>query len=322
MIKAERNNPRWSVSTNDLPMQKKHDYMQQVLPDDLGVGYSNFFQLDQGLNYIETRYSPCKDLSLTSQNENNESRLVVTLGLKGCSRFAADKGDEVVFNEGYTTITSFNSSIGERQYKADKELQQLRFSLSKTCLNKYFGEKLTDGLFKNKSVHTLSYQPISPQGLMTVQHLLTSNVPRDTRLIYMHGQALSVLASELSHLFENKAVDKSKYNNKDKEIARSARDILFTEFKNPPSVNELAKRVGANQLKLKKLFHHFFNTTPYGLLLEIRMNTAYQLLESTQCHVSVAADYVGYHHASNFSAAFVKFFGIPPKYVSRKTFTK
>ena len=278
--------------------------------------------MDQGLNYIETKYSPSRDLSLTSQNAFNEPRLVVTLGLKGCSRFAADKGDDVLFNEGDTTITSFNSSIGDRQYKADKELQQLRFSLSKSCLSKYFGEKYSIELFKKKSVHTLSYQPISPQGLMAVQQLLTCNVPRETRLIYMHGQALSVLAYELSHLFENKAVDKSNFNKKEKEIAKSARDILFTEFKNPPSVNELAKRAGTNQLKLKKLFHHFFNTTPYGLLLKIRMNTAYQLLESTQCHVSVAADYVGYQHASNFSAAFMKFYGISPKYVSRKSFKK
>jgi len=96
-------------------------------------------------------------------------------------------------------------------------------------------------------------------------------------------------------------------------IAKLAREILYHEFKNPPSVEKLSKRVGTNQFKLKKLFHHFFNTTPYGLILEIRMNYAYQLLKSTHCKVSVAADLVGYNHASNFSAAFTKYFGISPK---------
>ena len=134
----------------------------------------------------------------------------------------------------------------------------------------------------------------------------------------MHGQAMSILASELSHLYRDKHQDSAGFNQKDKAIAKSARDILFHEFKNPPSVEELSKRVGTNQFKLKKLFHHFFNNTPYGLLLEIRMNNAYQLLESRQCQVSVAADLVGYNHASNFSAAFIKHFGVSPKAISKK----
>ena len=153
---------------------------------------------------------------------------------------------------------------------------------------------------------------------MAVQQLLVNNAPTETKRLYMHGQALSLLASELSHLFKSNKPGSIKYNQNDKEMAKSARDILFAEFKNPPTVSELSKRAGTNQLKLKKLFHHFFNNTPYGLLLEIRMNIAYQLLESSHCHVSVAADFVGYSHASNFSTAFVKFFGVSPKYVSRK----
>ncbi|MCK9397418.1 MAG: AraC family transcriptional regulator [Methylobacter sp.] len=96
-----------------------------------------------------------------------------------------------------------------------------------------------------------------------------------------------------------------------------ARDILFNEFRHPPSVADLAKRVGTNQLKLKQLFHHFLNNTPYGLLLEIRMNHTYQLLKTGQCHVSVAADLVGYQHASNFSAAFARYFGVSPKQIAK-----
>jgi len=48
------------------------------------------------------------------------------------------------------------------------------------------------------------------------------------------------------------------------------------------------------------------------------MHNAYQLLESTHCQVSVAADRVGYNHASNFTAAFIKYFGISPKVVSKQ----
>ncbi len=318
MKQNQQNRRRWSINTADLSMQQHTNYLKQVLPKDAGKGYSHFFKLGQDLNYIETKYRPEQDLSLLSQIDNVESRLVVSLGIKGRSRFVTQKGEDVFFNEGYTTITSFNSSLGERQYEAGEDLLQLRFSLSKEYLSRYFGEKKSLLFFKEQGVHNLSYQPITPQGLLSVQQLLANNTQKETQNIFMHGQALSLLASELSVLFNNGEEKLERYTQLDKEIAKTARDILYAEFKNPPSVEVLSKRAGTNQLKLKKLFHHFFNTTPYGLLLDIRMNIAYQLLESSQCQVSVAADHVGYGHASNFSAAFVKFFGISPKLVSRK----
>lgn len=104
----------------------------------------------------------------------------------------------------------------------------------------------------------------------------------------------------------------------DKRIAEWARDILSTEFKNPPSVEMLSRQVGTNQLKLKKLFHRCFNTTPYGMLLDIRMEKAYQLLAARRYPVNIVAEAVGYQHASNFSSAFIKYFGVSPKQISRE----
>lgn len=73
------------------------------------------------------------------------------------------------------------------------------------------------------------------------------------------------------------------------------------------------KTGGIQSMQIKKVISSFFDNTPYGLLLENRMNNAYLLLESTHCQVSVPADRVVCSHASNFSAAFVKHFGISPK---------
>jgi AraC-like DNA-binding protein len=312
---------RWSMASDDLPsrFQRQHNCLRQSLPENAGIGHSSSFQLDEDLSYIETHYEPTRDLAVLSRMECREPRLVMTLGLKGQSCFAGREGDELIFGEGYTTITAFNSSIGERRYEANKSVLQLRLSLGKKWLDKYLGETKATRLFNKKDVQLLGYRPISPQGLIAAQQLLTCNVASEVRQIFMHGQALSLLASELSLPLQEKHGDAARFNPRDGEIAKSARDILFHEFKNPPSVEELSKRVGANQFKLKKLFHHFFNNTPYGVLLEIRMNTAYRLLESTHCHVNVAADQVGYSHASNFSAAFIKHFGISPKAISKKS---
>ncbi|MFA5921663.1 MAG: AraC family transcriptional regulator [Methylococcaceae bacterium] len=311
---------RWSIRADDLPsqFQQQKNCLHQSLPEAAGVGHSNIFQLDQDLSYIETHYKPSKDLAVLSHIESQEPRMVVTLGLKGQSRFSGTQGDEIFFIEGYAAITVFNSSIGVRHYEANKSITQLRLSLSKNWLDRNFGENKFKQLFNKSGIHQLSYQPISHQGIIAAQQLLACNVSSEVRGLFMQGQAMSLLASELSHLCDEKSENSERFNQKDKDIAKLAQDILFNEFKNPPSVEALSKRVGTNQFKLKKIFHHYFNNTPYGLLLEIRMNNAYRLLESTRCHVSVAADFVGYSHASNFSAAFIRHFGISPKAISKK----
>jgi len=310
---------RWRIKADDLPsqFQQQKDCLHQSLPEYAGVGHSNSFQLDEGLSYIETLYSPSRDLAVLSHIESQEPRMVVTLSLKGRSRFSGNQGEEVVFNEGHTSITAFTSSIGERQYEANQSITQLRFSLSKKWLDRYFVENKFAQFFNKRGIQQLSYKSISHQGLIAAQKLLTGNVSGEARRLFMHGQAMCLLAAELSPLCEEKPARSDRFNQKDREIANVARDILFNEFKSPPSIEALSKRVGTNQFKLKQLFRHFFNHTPYGMLLEIRMNTAYQLLESTHCQVSVAADFVGYSHASNFSSAFIKYFGVLPKAISR-----
>ena len=67
----------------------------------------------------------------------------------------------------------------------------------------------------------------------------------------IHGQAITLLASELAPLFSSNCEPTEKYTQKDKEIAYMVRDILYKEFKTPPSVEQLSKQVGCNQFKLK-----------------------------------------------------------------------
>lgn len=309
---------RWRISTDDLQSQfEPHKAcLYQVLPTEAGGGHSNIFQFDEGLSYIETLYNPSKNLGILSQMDS-EPRMVVTLGLKGHSRFSNKQGNEVVFNEGYTTITTFNSSVGERQYQAGQAVSQLRLSITKKWLESYWGENQSQRFFNTSRLQQISRQPISYQAIIAAQQLLTGKVADDLQRLFMQGLVMSLLASELSQLVDDKQAGIGKFTHKEREMAMQAREVLLSEFKQPPSLEALSKRVGTNQFKLKKLFHHFFNNTPYGLLLEIRMNHAYRLLQSTRCQVGIAADFVGYSHASNFSAAFIKHFGILPKTVAK-----
>ncbi|MFA5984997.1 MAG: AraC family transcriptional regulator [Methylococcaceae bacterium] len=312
------NATRWRIKSDEIPFEylAQENQFYQRLPQEAGIGYSNIFHLEEGLHYIETLYTPQRDFSVLSTIECNEPQIIITLGLNGSSRFSG-LGQDLIFKPGHSAITAFTSSQGERQYEANNAIKQVRLVIRKKWLELNLGPTTFDPWFKQNRLQAISCQPISHQSLLIIKELLNRDISAAMQRVFMQGYVRLLLASELSQLNFNSAETRKHVNHKDSEIAVKARDILAEEFNHPPSIAELSKRVGTNQLKLKQLFHHYFNNTPYGLLFEIRMSQAYQLLKTTHCHVNIAADYVGYQHASNFSAAFTKHFGMSPKTVSK-----
>ena len=315
MIKNLQSKQRIELKNDDFLLEndKNTRIHRQTLPDNLG-GYSDIFQLENDLSYIETRYKPVKHLSVLSKIDSQEPRLVITLGLKGQSYFVNNENQEIVFKEGYTSITAFDSITGERQFQSEQEIIQLRFSMGKRWLDKYFGEKNSHRFFQQDMMQTLSNRPTSYIGMRCAQQLVNCQLPKEFKPMFIHGQAISIITAELTCLFEEKKPCKPcEY-----ETAQRAFAILKLEFKTPPSVAELASRVNVNESKLKKLFHDIFNDTVYGVLLTIRMEIAYQLLQANVQSVAHIAEFVGYGHLSNFSTAFTRYFGFPPKNIKLK----
>lgn len=288
----------------------------QCLPEELGSGETRIFQLDPGLSYLETECTPIGELSVASRIDEDEPRLVLTVGIQGRSRFVDARGAEVEFREGYATITAFSSSRGERHYRAGQKTLQLRLAAQGSWLERYFGEVMSERLLNPGGLRVLSHKPLSVQGMLAAQQVMACNPVQPTARLTRHGHAMTVLAAELAHLFEDDSGASARAASRERAMAESARAILLQELHDPPSLQDLARRIGTNQLKLKRLFHRHFNNTPYGLLLEIRMRHAYRLLESGHS-VGAAAAAVGYQHASNFSTAFARYFGIPPRQVGR-----
>jgi len=306
----------WRIGADEMPLVPDERGFVQPLPSALGQGSSRFSPVEPDLTYIETRYATTRDLAITSRVDDAEPRLVVTLGLEGASRFAGVAGDEVIFRAGYTTVTSFATASGAREYAAGCPVVQLRLSLTRSWLDRHFGEQSCPHLFDRRGVRIISHRPISSAARVAARQLASIGLPGPRQQVFVRGQALAILAAELDCLGPEVAAPR--FSPRDIAAAHRARDMLLDEYRSPPSVEQLARRVGINQFKLKQLFHQLFQTTPYALLLETRMHQAYRLLESTRCHVGVAAHAVGYRHASNFTAAFHKFFGISPSSVRRK----
>lgn len=88
--------------------------------------------------------------------------------------------------------------------------------------------------------------------------------------------------------------------------------ILDREFILPPTITELARRVGTNETTLKQCFKKELNTTIHQYILLQRMIKAADLLSAQSYSVSHIAHEVGYSNHGHFASAFKKEFGCTP----------
>ena len=292
-------------------------WMRQQLPQELGECYSERLCLDDDLMVVRSRYLPARNLIEETVSPHNRPMLVITFGLQGDSGYKGADGSAVAFRAGYTTITSFQLSLGERCYEAGATVSQLRLLIGESMLNKYIGEQRTRQLLGNGNVRQLAFQKTSAASASHATALTRYLNQGVTGTLDMHIHTLSLLGEQLRLLSPAASSESLQFSAVDIEKLDRARDIMIEQMDQQLTIPYLCAAVGLNEFKLKEGLHYRFNSTPHRMLHEIRMRKAYTLLESG-CQVAQAAYQVGYKFPNNFSAAFTRFFGKPPKSVFGK----
>nr|WP_313656705.1 AraC family transcriptional regulator [Achromobacter ruhlandii] len=102
----------------------------------------------------------------------------------------------------------------------------------------------------------------------------------------------------------------------DVERLHHARDLLLADLQHPPTLPELARRVGVNVNKLTTGFRQLFGCSVYACVREQRMAQAHALLAAGEMSVSEAAYACGYTD-SHFSKAFQRRYGVLPRALIR-----
>ncbi len=91
-----------------------------------------------------------------------------------------------------------------------------------------------------------------------------------------------------------------------------AMDILRAEWWDPPTIAQVARRVGLNECYLMAGFRERFGTTIAGTIRALRMAEARRLIEREGQSVKQAAETVGYRHVGYFAAVFHRVHGCLP----------
>lgn len=137
--------------------------------------------------------------------------------------------------------------------------------------------------------------------------------PQPSRLL-VHAATLEFLAWNLQSL-QGSDDGAAQPSAREQKLLRAAHERLLADLSDPPTIEQLSREVGLNQLKLKRGFKAMFGLSIYALFQRERMGRAKALLD--RHGVSDTAAMLGYSNMSHFSAAFRKQHGMLPSQARR-----
>jgi len=300
------------LKLNDLikfNYESTSNIIKNTFPSEIGKDYMENIKIQEDFHLLKTQYFFNQATQIEAKQ--NDKKFVITICQKGNTSYINNDNQRINFKEGFTSISLFNQTEGFREFE-DKEVKQVRLILSESFIERNLNESLSVKYFhENKNLNLISFSPTSLASQFLLDDILNCSLKGELGTLYIQAKALELLTLELSKLEENSM--EIVLDSYDKDAIYKAKEILIDNLKNPPSIVELAKKVHLNEFKLKKGFKQVFNTSPYKLLNQYKMNYAKNLLESSEYNISEVADIIGYKFSNNFTNAFYKQFKINPK---------
>ena len=167
---------------------------------------------------------------------------------------------------------------------------------------------------KNKNKKYYDNTEIKNSVLLVLQEIFAADSNSSIKDLYLKGKTYELLSLQFDS--GEKANDEyCPFLVDDREVLkiRKAKDIIISHMSEPPTLQELANKVGLNLKKLKEGFKQIYGDTVYSFLFDYKMEYARKLLESNRFNVNEVGIQVGYSTSSHFIAAFKKKFGTTPK---------
>lgn len=146
-----------------------------------------------------------------------------------------------------------------------------------------------------------------------IDEILCCEYPDPLKTIFIRSKVIQILCGLVSQINEYGAGPRLFLPQGFKvRTIETAAKIYRRELRNPPSIEELARRVGMDRRELTKGFQELFGMTPRGYQLQSRMEQAELLLREGGKSISEVGRIVGYQGYRTFARAYETFYGYPP----------
>lgn len=226
---------------------------------------------------------------------------------------------------GSFSITAAEYSLTEiRKLRANSTTvptRALTIHIDRDHLIQTFGLK-TDGwkkeyqdAFFNRNKLTLSIStPLTPEMWLILDSLLDCNFEEPIRNLYLKAKAHELLiltVLRLNQLHQPRMTEQLTYQDREQRLINIAAIIYQRELHNPPSIDQLSRRIGINRNNLTSGFRTIYNTTPAEFSRRLRLEWAARRLAEGVAVSQVAAE-VGYNSLAAFGRAYKQQYGHPP----------
>lgn len=282
-------------------------------------GFSSATHLRSGIALVATKLRWERPATLTVHQAPTALKFVLSRGA-GPRVSVAGIGGETL-GHGSLQITQLTRPIDATcEFIDSGELELVALEIQPARLRELLGtDRLPDPLdgvsARAGASLVMRAQPMAPRMFPLLDEILSCDGRRLSRQLHLEAKGLELLGAIVDELADTARSAPHGLCQQDIERLERARRLLLGRWPTPPSLPQLARLVGLNEVKLKRGFRAVFGTSVYGYLRSHRLKEAHRLLAHERCNVSEAAARVGYDNPSKFAAAFRKQFGMPPSAV-------
>ena len=284
------------------------------LDNDIGINRTELIELHNGLLTSRTQFLMKQDFKRQFSYLNKNPGFMVIV--KGWSSVHSEQHQfktrlqpgDIIYRNGdcQSRYESLNPKDIETQIvaidlSADLIEQWLAEAEHSTSLSQYFNN-LPHALTKLK-VHSNKAFTLAEEVLAIDISTLRGQLEYESKIITL----LNTLFCPLNGVNINKDVDRKMHM----QISQASK-ILDSEWRMPPTIAQLAKRIGTNECYLKTKFKQQHKMTIGSYIRKHKMQHAKNLLQSGACTVQEVAFEVGFNNASHFASLFKREFGISP----------
>jgi len=178
-------------------------------------------------------------------------------------------------------------------------------------------EQLQAFVSRDHAVLNYVQRSLSAQTFDAATRLINNPFSGSLGLVYTEALALELLCCAVGSFSNLTGAPSETYNERELKCLHAARALLMKQFAPAPTLAKLARSVGMAKSTLTKGFKAVFGETIADFSLRCRMRHALALMRDQNWSVAKVSEAVGYSHATSFTTAFRRHFGMRPIDVRR-----
>lgn len=216
---------------------------------------------------------------------------------------------------GCCTLSYLPGTTGISLIEPDEPLQAVGLQISLEIFQQLAQQtdcqikQLTNG-DKKQTFFMTSALPFPLQ--LTVKQIIDCQLEGTRKKVFLEYKAMELLYTQLgaldSDINANKGISSFEH-----EAVQKAHAILIDDLVSPPSLQDLAQKVGLTHTRLNKVFRSVYGNTVFNILREIRLECARRMIEDGKFNIAEIAYECGFSNPSHFSRVFSAAYGTQPK---------